>query len=121
MRDAVNRGVSNEQLAAEETQILESAGERARNNLKVQFLLTEIAEAEKLKVEDQELIQAITSLAKRENKPVKAFMKQMQRERRIDSLRSQMLVGKTVDFLLEKTNFIEVEPTENDNESESND
>ena len=121
VRDAVNRGVSNEQLAAEETQILESAGERARNNLKVQFLLTEIAEAEKLKVEDQELIQAITSLAKRENKPVKAFMKQMQRERRIDSLRSQMLVGKTVDFLLEKTNFIEVEPTENDNESESND
>jgi trigger factor len=121
VEDAVKQGMSEEQLQAEQEKIFATAGERARNNLKVQFLLGEIAQEEKLKVPDPELLQAITSMAKREGKPLKAFMKQLQRERRIDSLRNQMLIGKTVDFLLESANFVEVEPTENDDESNSND
>ena len=121
VQNAIQQGASNEQLANEEEQILESAGERARNNLKVRFLLTEIAEKESIRVNEQELLQALTSLAKREGKPLKGFIKQMQRERRIDSLRNQMLVGKTVDFLLEQANFEEIELSENDSESESND
>ncbi|MGJ8724009.1 MAG: trigger factor [Roseibacillus sp.] len=121
VEDAVKQGMSEEQLQAEQEKIFETAGERARNNLKVQFLLGEIAQEEKIKVPENELLQAITSMAKREGKPLKAFIKQLQRERRIDSLRNQMLIGKTVDFLLESANFVEVEPTENDSESKSDD
>ena len=121
VEDAMKQGMSEEQLQAEQEKIFETAGERARNNLKVQFLLGEIAEAEKIKVPEPELLQAITSMAKREGKPLKAFIKQLQRERRIDSLRNQMLIGKTVDFLLESANFVDIEPTENDSESKSDD
>ena len=121
VEDAVKRGMSQEQLQAEQEQIFETAGERARNNLKVQFLLGEIAQAESIKVPDNELLQSITNLAKREGKPLKAFLKQLQRERRVESIRNQMLIGKTVDFLLESANFVEIEPTENDDESNSDD
>ena len=114
VEDAMRQGLSEEQLQAEQEKIFETAGERARNNLKVQFLLGEIAQAEKISVPEPELLQAITSMAKREGKPLKAFIKQLQRERRVDSLRNQMQIGKTVDFLLEKANFVEVESTEND-------
>ena len=117
VEEAVQQGMSEEQLQAEQEKIFETAGERARNNLKVQFLLGEIAQAEKIQVPEPELLQAITSMAKREGKPLKAFIKQLQRERRVDSLRNQMLIGKTVDFLLENANFVETEPTENDSES----
>ena len=119
VEEAVQQGMSEEQLQAEQEKIFETAGERARNNLKVQFLLGEIAQAEKIQVPEPELLQAITSMAKREGKPLKAFIKQLQRERRVDSLRNQMLIGKTVDFLLENANFVETEPTENDSESQS--
>ncbi|MBK1835351.1 trigger factor [Roseibacillus ishigakijimensis] len=121
VQDAMQRGMSQEQIQADEKEILETAGQRARNNLKVQFLLGEIAQEEKLAVDEKELLGAITSMAKREGKPLKAFIKQLQRERRIDSLRNQMLIGKTVDFLLESANFVEVENSDNDSESESDD
>lgn len=120
VEDAMKQGMSEEQLQAEQEKIFQTAGERARNNLKVQFLLGEIAQAEKITVPEPELLQAITSMAKREGKPLKAFIKQLQRERRVESLRNQMMIGKTVDFLLESTTFVEIEPTENDDESKSN-
>ena len=119
VEDAVKRGMTEEQLQQEQETIFATAGEQARNNLKVQFLLGEIAQAEKITVPENELLQTITSLAKREGKPLKAFIKQLQRERRVDSIRNQMLIGKTVDFLLENANFVEVEPNQNDNESKS--
>lgn len=111
---AMQDGMSEEQLQAEQTKIFETAGERAKNNLKVQFLLSEIAAAEKIKVADSELISRLTEMAKREKKPLKGFIKQLQRERRIDSIRNQMLIGKTIDFLLESANVTEVEPPKND-------
>ncbi|GHC59559.1 trigger factor [Roseibacillus persicicus] len=119
VEDAMRQGMTQDQLQAEQEQIFATAGERARNNLKTQFLLGEIAQVEKITVPDNEVLSAITSMAKREGKPLKAYIKQMQRERRIDSLKNQMLIGKTVDFLLESANFVEVEPTENDSEPES--
>lgn len=121
VEDALRQGMSEEQLQAEQEKIIETAGDQARNNLKVQFLLSEIAQEEKIKVPDPELLQAITNMAKREGKPLKAFLKQLQRERRVDSLRNQMLIGKTVDFLLESANFVEVEVNENDDKSNSDD
>ena len=73
VEDAVKQGMSEEQLQAEQEKIFETAGERARNNLKVQFLLGEIAQAEKIKVPENELLQAITSMAKREGKPAQGI------------------------------------------------
>lgn len=121
VQDALKQGMSEEQLQAEQEQIFETAGVKARNNLKAQFLLGEIAEAEKIKVADKDLMETLTSLAKREGKPLKTFIKQLQRERRVDSIRNQMLIGKTVDFLLESANFVEVEDTQDDNKSKSDD
>lgn len=114
VEDALKNGMSEEELVAEESKIFETAAERAKNNLKVQFLLSEIAQAEKIQVPDQELISRLTEMANHEKKPLKGFIKQMQRERRIDSIRNQLLIAKTIDFLLESANVTEVEPPKDD-------
>jgi trigger factor len=111
---AMKDGMSEEELQAEQEKIFQQAGERARNNLKVQFLLSEIAAAEKMQVPDAELLQHLTEMAKREKKPLKGYIKELQRERRIDSIRNQLLIAKTIDFLLEEANVVEVEQNEND-------
>ena len=119
--EAAQQGATPEQLAEQQEQIFETAGQRAVNNLKVQFLLSEIAEAEQIPVEDNEVLAQITEMAKREKKPLKTYIKQLQRERRIDSIRNQLLIGKTIDFLLENANVVEIEPSENESESSNDD
>lgn len=118
---AVRDGASPEQIQEQQAQIFETAGARAVNNLKVQFLLSEIAAAEKIKVPDNEMLSHITHQAKQAGKPLKAFIKQLQRERRLDSIRNQLLIGKTIDFLLEHANVIEVDPSEYESESANDD
>ncbi|MEM9080859.1 MAG: trigger factor [Verrucomicrobiota bacterium] len=121
VEQALSQGLSEDELAERQEEIFASAGERARNNLKTQFLLSEIAQAEKLQVTEPELVEHINRLANQAGKTPKAYAKQLQRERRIDGLRNQLLIGKTIDFLMEHANVSEIEAlAPNEDESESN-
>ena len=102
-------GMSDEEIAAEQAAIVATAEQQARNNLKTNFILQEIAHAENIEVADTEVAQRVAAMASQQKKAPKAMMKEMQRSGRISSLRNSMLIGKAIDFLAENAKIEEVE------------
>lgn len=109
-QEGLRNGLSEEELKEQESDILEKAEERAESSLKTNFLLTEIAEKEGLKVEQSELLQRITLMAKQAKKPLKGFTKEIQKNGQLDNIRQNMLFSKSIDFLIEHATVTEVEP-----------
>ena len=102
VEQGVGSGMSEDDIATQEQEIFDAAGQRARMNLKSDFLLQEIATKEEIKVDPQEMHSRIAAYAQQAGKPVKSFAKELQRNGRINGLHHQMLLGKTIDFLLDQ-------------------
>ncbi|MCU0795903.1 MAG: trigger factor [Akkermansiaceae bacterium] len=98
---AIRSGMSEEELSAQKDELFASAGLQARTNLKTNFILQEIARAEGITVSDQDLVNHLAQIAASRKENPKKFIKQLQREGRIPGIRNSMLVGKTIDFVLE--------------------
>lgn len=111
----IEQGLSNEEIAAHQEEIFTRASVRAESNLKSNFILQEIARAENLAVTDNELLGHLAQVAASRNEAPKKLIKQLAKEGRIESIRRSMLIGKSIDFLLEHVNVTEVDepvPTE---------
>ncbi|MGC6564137.1 MAG: hypothetical protein ACON38_00855, partial [Akkermansiaceae bacterium] len=110
VQEEMEKGATEEDLAANQEAVFEAAGVRAKNSLKTNFLLTEIAKQEELTVPNSDVLARVTAMAKQAKKPVKGFMKELQRDGRLGNIRQNMLFGKTIDFLIEHATVTEVEP-----------
>jgi len=110
VREGMERGMSEEEVTSNQEGLFQEAQVRAKNSLKTNFLLTAIAEKEELKVENSELMQRVTVMAKQAKKPVKAFMKEFQKNGQLGNLRQNMLFSKAIDFLVDHATVTEVEP-----------
>ena len=102
VEQGLGSGMSEEEIAERQGDLFATAGQQARLNLKSDFLLQEIAHAEDIKVDPAELQQQVTAYAQQMNKPVKSFIRDLQRTGRLQGLQHQILLGKTIDFLLEQ-------------------
>jgi len=100
----VQQGMTEEQIAEQEEEIQTAAAEQAQTTLKTNFILQEIANAEGIEASDQDLIQRIAAMAQQEKKPAKKYLQELRRENRIESVRNSVLIGKTIDFLVENAN-----------------
>ncbi|MGB6222716.1 trigger factor [Haloferula sp.] len=116
VRRGAESGMSEDELAAQQAEIFATAGIQARTNLKTNFILQEIANAENIVVSDQELVQHLATIANQRKENPKKFIKQLQKEGRISGIRNSMLIGKAIDFVLEHATIEEVsgEPEESD-------
>lgn len=112
----VQSGMSEEDIAAQQEQIFATAGMQARTNLKTNFILQEIAHAEKITVSDQELVNHLAQIAQSRQENPKKFIKDLQKNGQINSVRNSMLIGKAIDFVLEHAN---VEETTESSDKES--
>lgn len=110
VQERLKAGMSQDEVESRRGELFEQAGERAKNSLKTNFLLTAIAEKEELSVPNSELSQRVAVMARQAKKPVKAYMKELQRDGQLNNLRQNMLFGKAIDFLLEHATVTEVEP-----------
>ena len=110
VREGVEAGMSEEEVAKRQEGLFEEAQVRAKNSLKTNFLLTEIAEKEEFKIESSEVLQRVTMMAKQAKKPVKGFMKELQKSGKLGNIRQNMLFSKAIDFLVEHATVTEVEP-----------
>jgi len=115
VQQAAQSGASDDDLKSREEEIAEASAERAKNSIKSNFLLQEIAEVEKLQITQQELMQRLTAMAKQAKEPVKKYINQLKKNNQIGNVRQNMLLGKAVDFLVDNANVTEVEPTEDEN------
>jgi trigger factor len=94
-----DRGISKEALADRKDQIYGAANQGARERLKITFLLSRIAEQEKIQITNDELSRQVLYLAaQRKVKPDK-LAKDMQENGELRSLARQILNSKVLDFL----------------------
>ena len=96
-------GMADNEIRAREAQIRANAHESTLRSLKEFLLLAKIAEAERIKVEDDELELEIEAIAERSDESVRRVRARVDKEGGTDSLRSQILERKIIDRILEHT------------------
>lgn len=112
------RGISDEMLKGKEKELVEGAGGLAAHRLKTNFILSRIAEAEKIQVTREDLEERIRDEALRYNMPVEKMRKELEQHDRLDALAEQILLGKTLDFLKSNVSVKgAVEPSVSDEKS----
>jgi trigger factor len=109
---AKQKGMTEDMIAEQQDEISESANKQARINLKTNFILQEIAIKENIEVSDQDVIQRISGMAQQVNKPLKKYIKELQKANAIQNVRNSVLIGKTIDFVVGKANVKEITATE---------
>lgn len=106
------QGASEEEMMERQEEIFSVATQRAVTNLRTNFLLSEIATAEKITVPDSDLLAHISRIAESRKEPIKKVIKDLQRTRRIQPIRNSLLIGRTIDFLVEHAKVTEVSAEE---------
>ncbi len=81
--------------------IKKEARERARKSIKNHLILNKIAEKENIEISDKELEEEYKSLAKANNVPLVRIKEYIKQEDRKENLMQNMLLRKTVDFLVD--------------------
>lgn len=111
---ALRQGMTEEMLKDQEADIQNAAREQATSSLKTNFILQEIATKEEIEVNDQDMLGRISAMAQEADKPLKKFVKELQKENRLDNIRNSVLIAKTIDFLVEQAEVSEIEAKDND-------
>jgi trigger factor len=112
VEEGSRKGASDEDMLSQQEQIFTVATQRALTNLRTNFILQEIAAAEKITVADSDLLAHIAKIAESRREPIKKVIKDLQKKRQIQSIRNSMLIGQTIDFLLEQAKVTEVSEAE---------
>jgi len=101
-------GLSDEQIRARELEIRANAHESTLRSLKEFFLLAKIADAEGIKVEDDDLEMEIEAIAARTDESTRRVRARIEKEGLADALYAQILERKALDKILEKVQYEEV-------------
>lgn len=93
------RGVPDEILKGKEKELVEGAGSLAAHRLKTNFILSRIAEQEKIEVTKEEIDLQVRQEATRYNVSAEKMRKQLEEHDGLGNLAEQILLGKVLDFL----------------------
>ncbi len=107
---AMQQGIGEEELMKQQDEILNSATNQARQNVKVSFILEQIAKKEALEVPGQKIAMALAQLAERQKMPAKKFMAEAQKSGLIDNVRGDLLMQEALEFLKAKAAVEETDP-----------
>ncbi len=101
-------GMSDAEIRAREAEIRANAHESTLKSLKEFFLLSKIAEAEEIKVEDADVEAEIYSIAQRTDESPRRVRARIEKEGLGEGLATQILERKTVERILEFTKVNDV-------------
>jgi len=99
-------GLNDTEIRAREAELRANAHASTLRSLKEFFVLAKIAEAESIKVEDEDLEQEIEAIAARTDESPRRVRARVEKEGLADPLASQILERKTIDRILQ---FIKLE------------
>jgi trigger factor len=94
-------GMSDSQIRASEAQIRANAHESTLRSLKEFLLLVKIADAEGIKVEEDDIALEIEAIAERTDESVRRVRARLEKEGGADSLMTQILERRVIDRILE--------------------
>ena len=104
------RGVSDDELRSHQDELVGIAQQSARDRVRGNFLLLRIAEKEKIKVSETDMIMAISEMSQRYQIPMKKLIKDLQARDGIEPVREQILMGKALDFVAANVTVTEPAP-----------
>ncbi|MGB0416540.1 MAG: trigger factor [Coraliomargarita sp.] len=103
MQRNMQQGATAEDFEKQKEQLHQGASEAAAARLKSRFILGKIAEKEKIKVENEDFSRVIMNQAMQTGQKPDALVKELQKDQsRINQMRVDILIGKTMDLLIEK-------------------
>lgn len=103
MQRNLRQGVSAEEFEKHKEQLHAGASQAAHDRLKSRLILGKIAEKEKVKADQEDFSQMIMMEARQTGQKPEKLVKELQKDRsRIDRMRRDIILGKTMDLLVEK-------------------
>ena len=113
MQRNMQQGVSAEEFEKHKESLHEGASKAAHDRFKSRLILTKIAEKEKIKVENEDLSRMIMMEAQQAGQNPDKLVKELQKDQnRVNQMRRDIILGKTMDLLAEKADREIVEPVE---------
>lgn len=112
--NAMRQGMAQEAIMGAQEQIVSAATQQARQGVKVNFILSEIAKAEKLPVRDEQIQRALAQIAVREKITAKKLMAEAQKTNLIERIRDDILLDNALEFLKANAAVEETEPEKDD-------
>jgi trigger factor len=106
------QGLNDTEIRAREAEIRGNAHETTLRSLKEFFLLSKIAEAEGLKVEEEDLEDEIELIAARSDESPRRVRARVEKEGLADALATQILERKSLDRILDYVKYEDVELVE---------
>jgi trigger factor len=103
------QGMTEEDISKNQEDLIRSAEEQAKNNVKVMFLLDQIAEKEGVTVSDDELTRHVAMIAYRQGRPLKKVAREFRDRNAFPELRHDIRVSKTIALIRENAVINEVE------------
>ena len=102
MREAQYRGMKPDDLASRRDEIVKSATQSATNQVRLKYIIREIAAKEEITASREEINAKIESMAKDFNMPAGEIRKRIADNKTEDVLSEQVVFDKTIDFLLDE-------------------
>ena len=102
VREIAMRGATREQIEAQKDGILKAATTSSQDRVKLSYILSRIAAAESIDVEDAEVDRRVAALAQNYRMTVKDLRERLEKRNGIENLRHEIRAEKTLDHLLEQ-------------------
>lgn len=103
MQQNMQRGATQEDFEKQKEELHAGASAAALSRLKSRFILGKIAEKEKIKVENEDFSRVIMNQAMQTGQKPEKLVKEIQKDQNaINQMRVDILLGKTMDLLVEK-------------------
>jgi trigger factor len=103
MQRNMQQGASEADFEAHKEQLHEGASKAAHDRLKSRLILSKIAEKEKVQAENDDFSRMIMMEAQQSGQKPEKIVKEIQKDQsRINNMRSEILLGKTMDLILDK-------------------
>lgn len=104
------QGMTEDDINKNQDELIRSAEEHAKNNVKAMFLLDQIANKEGITVSDDEITHHVTLMAYRQGRPVRKVAREIRDRNAYGELRHDIRITKTIAFLRENAVITDVDP-----------
>jgi trigger factor len=112
--NALRQGMDQQAIMEAQEQIVSAATQQARQNVKVDFILSEIAKRENITVTEDQLRRALAQIAMQERISPKKLLNDARKNGLIERLRADLLIQNSIQFLKDQAAVEEVEPEKED-------
>lgn len=112
--NAMRNGMEQDKIMQVQDQIVSTATQQARQNVKVSFILGEVAKKEQLSVREEQLRAALVRVATQQRVQPKKLLADARKNGLIEKLQEDILLENAVQFLKDNAAVEETEPEKDD-------